>query len=263
MIALPDIDGGFRARYLSMCERLQCAPLDLLGVAMSESGVRADACNPHGFASGLWQMMPDTALGLGWGPGDCRPSVGSVPLTRFRALGATGQLYWFEPYFAAHRGKLVSAAACYVATFLPADLELAGDPDALLVQKDGRRGWAYSSNSVFDANHDYCIQVRELDDAIHRNARGERWRLLVEMLGLPQEEVPIEPYDLRTTLGLQQALGRIGYAHGPDDGIPGSRTRGALLLFQRDRFPAAGPIDGIPGPRTRDALTSALEALKP
>jgi uncharacterized protein YcfJ len=47
---------------------------------------------------------------------------------------------------------------------------------------------------------------------------------------------------------LQRSLKRSGYDCGPVDGIMGSRTRQAIMNFQRDRGIQA---DGIPGPLTR------------
>src|SRR5258706_10444854 len=121
-----DLSDQFFVDFVDMCERLNCDPLDLLGVAAYESGVRANAHNRNGNASGLWQLMPATARGLGW-------NVASDPnLEAFRGLDAVEQLPWFEKYFSPHRGKLVSAAACYVATFLPALLSHAGDSTYIL-----------------------------------------------------------------------------------------------------------------------------------
>lgn len=248
---VPGIDDAFPAAFKAMCTRLKVDPFDLLGVAANESGLRPDAWNHDGNASGFWQLMPDTARQLGWPLADC---IAGLP--QFRSLSASGQLRWFEKYFAPHTGQLVNRAACYVSTFLPADIGLAGDPDAVLVDKNGRRGWAYSSNASFDENHDLRIQVRELEDAIQRNARGPRWDALVVALGgeLAAAPPPV-PFDLGTTLGLQEALGRLGYEHGPDDGLVGPATRGALRRFQAEHGLAP---DSIPGPRTRAALVAAL-----
>jgi hypothetical protein len=61
--------------------------------------------------------------------------------------------------------------------------------------------------------------------------------------------------DLDTTLGVQQALARLGYNPGPADGVAGPRTRGAVVAFQRAQGLTA---DGIVGPRTREALARSL-----
>jgi len=61
--------------------------------------------------------------------------------------------------------------------------------------------------------------------------------------------------DLSTTLGLQRALELAGYSPGEADGVPGPRTRAALVAFQRE---ADLDADGVLGPATRGALVQAL-----
>ena len=51
---------------------------------------------------------------------------------------------------------------------------------------------------------------------------------------------------------LQRALKSRGYDCGPVDGIMGSRTREAVIRFQRDQ---GLPVDGIAGPATRAKLS--------
>lgn len=108
--------------------------------------------------------MPATLAGLGWRAGDAA----------FRRVSATQQLPFVRAYFAPHKGKLVSAAACYVATFLPALLRHAHDAGFVLTAKNGPLGWAYAPNAVFDRNKDYAITVGELEDAIAATARAGR-----------------------------------------------------------------------------------------
>jgi hypothetical protein len=242
-----DLDDGFFPGLESVAADVEAKPIHLLSVMMSESGVRADAYNPNGNASGLVQFMPATLAGLGWQEGHAA----------FRQLAATEQLPFVRAYFLPHKGKLVSAAACYVATFLPALLGHADDPDFVLTAKTGPLGWAYAPNAVFDRNKDYAITVGELEDAIARNCRGPRW---VEVTArLARHGVVPQPtdttLDLRTTVGLQTALTRLGYDVGAIDGLPGPETRAGVVAFQRDRGLV---VDGNFGPKTRAALEIAL-----
>lgn len=241
-----DIADDFFPGLESVAADVDAKPIHLLSVMMSESGVRANAHNPHGNASGLIQFMPATLAGLGWRSGDAA----------FRQLSATEQLRFVRAYFLPHKGKLVSAAACYVATFLPALLKHADDPIFVLTAKNGPLGWAYAPNAVFDRNKDYAITVGELEDAIARNCRGLRWAELVARLA-GHAVVPelADGFDLRTTLGLQRALMRLGYEVGDADGVPGLKTRAGVTAFQRDHRLA---VDGIYGPKTRAALEIAL-----
>lgn len=242
-----DIAGDFFPGFESVAEDVGAKPIHLLSVMMSESGVRANAHNPNGNASGLIQFMPATLAGLGWRAGDAA----------FRQLNATAQLPFVRAYFLPHKGKLVSAAACYVATFLPALLRHAHDPGYVLTAKNGPLGWAYAPNAVFDRNKDYAITVGELEDAIARNCRGPRWAELTARLA--RHGIVPEPadsgIDLRTTLGLQTALAHLGYDVGKIDGLPGPKTRTGVAAFQRDRGLV---VDGIYGPKTRAALETAL-----
>jgi hypothetical protein len=234
----------------------QVSPRDMLAVMMSESGVRANAHNngPPGapyekqyHASGIIQFMPATLTGLGWHFGH----------ERFRQLSATEQLTWALAYYKPYRGHLGSVGGLYTATFLPALVARAGDPAFVLTARDGPLPWAFTPNAVFDANHDYKITVGELESAVARNCRGPRWMELVGRLGgLPYVE-PEEGLDLGTTMGLQEALHRLGFDCGPTDGIPGPRTRAAVLAFQKEHSPPL-VVDGIYGPRTRHELLLAF-----
>lgn len=253
IVQTPDHTEDFFVGLRDIAASLAADPKHLLCVMMSESGVRANAHNPHGHASGLIQFMPATLSLLGWKEGD----------EAFRALSSTEQLPYVLAYFSPHRGHLPSVAAIYTATFLPAFVHQAADPDFVLAAKNGPLGWAYGPNSVFDANHDMAITVAELEQAVTRNCRGPRWAELVARLDGMDVEVVGEPNatfrrDLRTTVGIQAALEKLGMDPGPIDGIPGRRTLLAVMLFQRTH---GLKVDGIAGPNTRRALSYQLALL--
>lgn len=167
-----DLSDGFFAEVRAMSARVGAAPLDLLGCWMNESGVRSNAWNRGGDASGIFQAMPATLHGLHF-PGDH---------TAFRLLTAEEQLVWAEKYYSAYRGRLWSAAACYVATFLPALLIHATEPQYVLCGIHGPFAWAYSPNRSFDhAGHGY-ITVQDLADAITRACVGPRWAEIAQRL---------------------------------------------------------------------------------
>lgn len=177
------------AFLVGMAARLQADPVDLISVAANESGISTTAHNPHGDASGLWQLMPATAKGLGW-------NVAVDPhLVQFRELSDVEQMHWFEKYFAPHRGKLVSAGAAYVATFLPALIDHAADPAFVMCGEHGPLAWAYGPNKGFDVAGKGCITVQDLSDAITRaTARmGHRWTDLVDAIRAAQSSVSVSP----------------------------------------------------------------------
>jgi|GEM_PF-2597019 len=243
-----DIDDAFFPRLQEIADEVVARPRDLLSVWYSESGVRAAAHNPHGHASGIFQVMPATLMGLGWSKGH----------EAYRKLTATEQLEWALRYYRAYRGSLVSIGAVYTATFLPVFVKRAGDPSFVLCAQNGPLGWAYGPNAVFDKNKDFKITVGELEAAVARNCVGPRWAELVARLeGKWDGEDLVEAgFDLRTTIGLQRALSRLGHDPGPIDGIPGAKTAAAVLAFQKARGLVA---DGIYGPITRATLELALQ----
>lgn len=239
-------DTALRKWWL-LAMRLDADPFDLAGVAMSESGLHSWSHNPGG-ADGLIQFT--NLRSLGWtGTSDA-----------FRQLTPEQQLPFVERYWRPYAGKLSAGWLAYVATFLPALLDeaRATGPDIVLCARGGRLGWAYEANAVFDTDHNLQIEGRELAAAIDRNARGPRWdewvMRLREIMGLePVGPSTQPPANLGTTKGIQEALAWRGFDPGPIDGIPGARTRAALIAFQKS---AGLTPDGIPGPLTRAALSA-------
>jgi len=63
--------------------------------------------------------------------------------------------------------------------------------------------------------------------------------------------------DLKTTMGIQQGLLRLGYDLGPSkaDGRMGNKTREAIMAFQQSK---KLQVDGVVGPKTAQALSDAL-----
>jgi hypothetical protein len=263
-----DHDDGFYPALRAVAVSVQANPEHLLAVMMSESGMRANAYNANGNASGLIQFMPATLAGLGWPFGH----------ESFRSLTAASQLPFVQRYFQPHAGLLVSVGAVYTATFLPALLKHAGDPNYILTCKPNplrdrtvepfeRLGWAYAPNAVFDVNRDLAITVGELEAAVERNCRGARWQealsrlrgVSIDEAEITKEFVPPQS-DLRTTLGIQHALQRLKFSPGALDGIPGPRTTAAVVAFQatNDLKP-----DGIVGPLTKAKLAARLLSISP
>lgn len=255
-----DIDDDFFPAVETLCTDLKCDPFDLLGVWMSESGIHHNALNPHGHASGIFQAMPATLHGLGF------MGAPEQAATDFRAQNATGQLHWARSYYMPARGRLVSKSAAYLWTFIPADIGLAGDPDAIISAKvgsnvcpDGRRSAIFDVNAGFDDDGDLAIEVHELDDHIDRACTGPRWaevrdRMRVQLGLEPLGTTDDGPAPITTALGIQQALDLLGFEPGELDGYMGPKTRLALVAFQ-----AAHGLkpDGIPGPNTRALLKAS------
>lgn len=244
-------------------------PEHLLSVMYSESGASTRALNDNPKtkpvddrynAVGLIQFMPATLKLLGFG-------TGLGPRERaeaFRGLTVAEQLHFVRRYYTPHRGKLGTRVAWYLATFLPAYLSHADEPNYVLADKYKTgtfSGAVYAANASFDHDRDLKIQVRELDEAIERNAKGARWTELVTRLtGVPPLPVPAQPparqLNVSTWLGAQTALQRLGFYRGKLDGLWGPLSQAATLAFQR-----ANGIDpvGVYGPKTRAALQAIVD----
>ena len=250
-----DIGNDFFPKLEVIATRLRASSLDMLSVMFSESSCRATAHNDNPKtlppekrwnASGLIQFMPATLAKLGWTKGHAA----------FRQLTATEQLPWVERYYSPYVQHLGTVAGLYLATFLPALIRHATEPNFVLTAKGGPLGWAYTPNASLDANGDLAITVNELELAVHRNCAGPRFDELV--LRLRNEPIPVPPtpvFDLRTVRGIQQALQYLDFAPGEIDGLYGPKTSSAVMRFQRTHRLTA---DGIVGPKTRAGLETAV-----
>jgi hypothetical protein len=159
-----------------VCQRVRCAPEDLLGVMESESGVRPDVQNPHGKATGLIQFMPNTLVGLGWTQG---PDA-------FKTLTAEQQLPFVEKFFAPHATEgLTSAGRLYQATFLPATLP-GSNESTIIAAPHGPNADAYVANKLLDTNQDGVITVSDLTNRINNVRQGPRWEALMQRLTAAQ-----------------------------------------------------------------------------
>lgn len=251
-----DVTDEAIAQMHATAARLGTTALVLVRVAQSESGNRAEACNPTSSATGWLQWMKPW-WGERWG------------FTRdgFMAIGLEGQAARAAAYFAGKEGRISTEEACYTAVFLPKFLDQAGDPNFVLAAKDGPLGWAYAANAYFDrapvGNGDGKIQVRELRASILRQCAGRRYRELeARITGVVPEVVPLPVDDLRTIAGVQHALRALDYYLGTGgprgdgvDGDPGPMTYAAISHF---RVSVGLPAGTTPGPRTQAALRAEL-----
>jgi len=249
-----DLSDQFFDDLVDVCSRLQIEPLDMLGVMMAESSVKASAQNANSNASGLIQFLPSTLQRLGWTgtPQD------------FRRLSADDQLPFVERYFQpfAHFG-LNSIARVYQVVFLPSSLSLGSNPDTVIVDQNGINSGAYPGNRGLDTDNDGTITVGELQQAVERHLTSARWQEIEQRLngasggggaggdgasdsGGDNSGAAI---DLRTQSGITDALEALGF----DPHAVGLAA--AVQAFQQQSGLTA---DGIVGPRTRAALASAL-----
>jgi hypothetical protein len=148
--------------------------LDVLGIAdptiplkvwSNESGLQPQAWNRNGNASGLFQLMPLTAKGLGYNLDE------DPTLENYRELSVARQLQWAQRFYQPHASVLGSVASFYCVTFIPANAAKIFADSSVLVCGD-RNGdpypWAYASNKGFDEDGKGYITGDDLAAAAER-----------------------------------------------------------------------------------------------
>jgi hypothetical protein len=161
------------AAEIAVCDALGIDDVTVpLQVWANESDNKPGAHNPNGDASGIFQLMPSIAKGLGY-------NVAADPhLEVFRRAGVTEQLRWATKFYGNHRGQVGTVARFYLCTFLPALLSCGDDMSHAIAAKGGTLSGAYDANPVFDHDHKGWITVGDLVAAAAR-ATGPRTRELM------------------------------------------------------------------------------------
>ena len=176
------------AALVAMCDALEIEdPTVPLQVWANESDNRAAAHNPHGDASGIFQLMPSTARGLGY-------DVDADPhLDAYRAAGVAAQIGWATKFYGNHKGQVGTVARFYLCTFLPALLSCGDYMSHAIATQGGSLGWAYDANKGFDHDHKGWITVGDLVSAAAR-ATGPRTReLMARVVAAKAALAPTEP----------------------------------------------------------------------
>ena len=138
---------AFVDRVHQIAQRIGARPEWLFAVMHNESGMRPDAVNPNGGATGLIQFMPATARGLG------------TSTQALRGMSALQQLDYVERYYAPFAGRIRSGADLYLATFYPAAMGR-GD-DWVLGSQNGTAGTVARANPIFDLDRNQQITAGE------------------------------------------------------------------------------------------------------
>lgn len=146
------LDQAFLNRVKQIAQRINCDYRDLLGVMNSESGLRANAQNANGGATGLIQFMPSTAKSLG------------TTTNALRNMTPIQQLDYVEKFYLKNiqtfglQGKRLTAGDLYTLTFLPARVK--GEVLCSAGSKE------YAANKGLDANKDGQITKTELGNRV-------------------------------------------------------------------------------------------------
>lgn len=162
----------------------------------NESNNDPAAHNPNGNASGLFQLMPDTARGLGY------PLTDDPDLSAYRRLSAAQQIAWATRYYAPHKAVLGTVAGFYCVTFMPARAGDAWNASAVVcgIRPGDPYAWAYRDNESFDRAGKGCITMQDLTDAANR-AYGPRAEAIAAMVASRVDTVReiVAPSDLGPT----------------------------------------------------------------
>jgi subtilisin family serine protease len=287
-----DLSDAFFASMHVVAASLGTQAEYLLAVMNSESGIRANAHNRNGNASGLIQFMPATLVRLGWTNGH----------EAFRRLSAEEQLPFVERYYRPFVPQgLNSTARLYQATFLPATLNRGSAPETVIVDVNNNdNAFAYGPNRGLDRRGDGRILVGDLTAFVDRAKRSPRWAEALQRLNAtvpgplpvpppgphPVPPLPVPPMPpgpvpasrpllrrgargqavreaqmlLNTVHMRNVAAGRPPLRGAPleIDGAFGPRTFAAVVAFQQQAFPSTpAEWDGVIGPRTWAHLEAA------
>ncbi len=136
--------------------RIGVTPDAMLKVMNSESGLRTDAVNPNGGATGLIQFMPATARGLG------------TTTDAIRNMSGVEQLDLVERYYRPFQGRLHNATDLYTVTFYPAAL---GKPDDYAIGGNNA-GMIARANPSFDIDGDGVITMQNFREFCRRKFGG-------------------------------------------------------------------------------------------
>lgn len=145
------LDKAFLDKTKGIADRIGCDYKDLLAVMNSESGLRSDARNPKGGATGLIQFMPDTARSLG------------TTVDELRNMSPIEQLDYVEKFLTNTKksagfasGARLSGGDLYALIFMPARAKR----DVLTSASDGK---TYSWNRGLDRDNDGHISKADLE----------------------------------------------------------------------------------------------------
>ena len=188
------------ADFVAFCHEVEAEPLDVAGCWNSESGLSSTARNPRdtsrrAVAVGLFQLTAAATR-------DDLDAILREPIRR--------QLARARAYYRPHRGRLVSPGAVYLATFLPALMAHASDPDFVTCAADGPLAWAYRDNKVLDVDRDGKITVADLTAKIRAAQTGVRWSEFADRVRLACAGAPTTPEPMPRPLLVLDTLAETG-----------------------------------------------------
>ena len=151
----PGLSDGFYNKATEVAKRVGCDANVLMGLMMSESGLKAGAVNKSSGATGLIQFMPATARALG------------TSTSALKQMSAEQQLNYVEKYLQNSKkaagfksGDKLDAGSMYTLVFLPAFAKR-----NILATKGDKY---YRANAGLDVNKDGSITKSDLAQRVYK-----------------------------------------------------------------------------------------------
>jgi hypothetical protein len=147
----------FEAVVKEIARKLGANPDDLMAVMYIESNINSERENTsypfkNGYATGLIQFTPDTAISLGTTTQD------------LKQMSNYNQLLYVLQYLLPYKGKLKNVYDVYSAVFFPAAI---GKPDNYIFETSKLSASKVARNNpIFDLNKDSKINMKEFKAAI-------------------------------------------------------------------------------------------------
>jgi hypothetical protein len=153
---LEEKSGRFIERLIEVANNVGTKPEYLAAVMSAESGIKADAVNKMGGATGLIQFMPSSAKAYG------------TTTEELARMSDIEQLDYVEKFYMPYKGKLNTPGDVYMATFLPI---FVGKPEDTIIGQLGNEkviagdltyDKVYRYNKGFDKDDDGIIRVSDV-----------------------------------------------------------------------------------------------------
>lgn len=162
---------AFGNKVIDVANRLGTDANWLMQIMKAESGLRADAKNTkypfkNGYATGLIQFTPDTAIGLG------------TTTTALAGMSRTDQMEYVYKYLSSYKNRLKSYFDLYLAIFFPAAIPYSNQDNYVFETSKISRSAIARSNPAIDINKDGLIKMGEFRQYLI-NTVQEKYRGIV------------------------------------------------------------------------------------
>lgn len=170
---------AFEKKLNTGSANLKINPNWLMELMQDESGVNPAAENTSypmegGYATGLIQFSPNTAIGLG------------TTTAQLKQMSATEQLDWVFKYFAPYKGKIKSYFDLYLITFFPAAIPYSNDDNYIFETAHIARSSVAKNNPTMDIDHNGYVTIGEFKQYVRDKVSAQYVAQIFGQWGVPQ-----------------------------------------------------------------------------